>query len=67
MSFVEVLRRVAANLDQSEIHYMVTGSIAAAYYGLPSDEYYAPLQDALDAHRHQSMFNVLDMTTGWKN
>jgi hypothetical protein len=32
----------------------------------PSDEYYAPLQDALDAHRHQSMFNVLDMNTGWK-
>jgi hypothetical protein len=91
MSFIEVLRRITAKLQQSEIPYMITGSIAASYYGLtratqdldivisatpetlkkfmqlfPSDEYYAPLQDALDAHRHQSMFNVLDMNTGWK-
>ncbi|HEX2329934.1 MAG TPA: nucleotidyltransferase [Candidatus Angelobacter sp.] len=91
MSFVEVLRRVAARMEQSEVPYMVTGSIAASYYGLvratqdldivisagadgvkrlmnlfPEEEYYAPLQDALDALRHNSMFNVLDMTSSWK-
>ena len=91
MSFVEVLRRIAAKLDQSDIPYMITGSIAASYYGLtratqdldivisatpeklrslihllPQKDYYAVLQDALDSHRHRSMFNVLDMTTGWK-
>jgi hypothetical protein len=91
MSFVEVLRQATTRLEKSEIQYMVTGSIAASYYGLtratedldivisadpeklrtfmglfPSDEYYAPLQDALEAHRHQSMFNVLDMVRSWK-
>jgi predicted nucleotidyltransferase len=91
MNFVEVLRRVALKLEQSNIPYMVTGSIAASYYGLPratrdldivvsagptelktfvqllpQEDYYAMLQDALDARRHQSMFNVLDMSTGWK-
>jgi hypothetical protein len=91
MSYIEVLRRVAARLESAAVPYMVTGSVAASYYGLvratqdlvvvisanpdqlrellglfPSAEYYAPLQDALDAHRHQSMFNVLDMSTGWK-
>jgi hypothetical protein len=32
----------------------------------PSQDYYAPLQDALDAYRHRSMFNVLDMRSSWK-
>jgi hypothetical protein len=91
MSFVEVLRQATTRLEKSEIQYMITGSIAASYYGLiratedldivisadpaklrtfmglfPSDEYYAPLQDALEAHQHQSMFNVLDMVRSWK-
>lgn len=87
----EVLRCIVPRLEQSAIPYMVTGSIAASYYGLaratydldivisatpeklknfiqllPQDEYYAVLQDALDAYRHQSMFNVLDTTRSWK-
>jgi len=33
---------------------------------LPSDEYYVDLDAALEAHRRKSMFNVLDMATGWK-
>jgi hypothetical protein len=91
MSYVEVLRRIAPKLEQSDIPYMITGSIAASYYGLtratqdldivisatpeklraliplfPKREYHAELQDALDAHRSQSMFNVLDMGRGWK-
>ena len=91
MSYVEVLRRIASKLERSEIPYMITGSIAASYYGLaratqdldivisgspeklrvliqllPQEEYYAVLEDALDAYRHQSMFNVLDMGSGWK-
>jgi hypothetical protein len=91
MNYAEVLRSVVPKLEQSDIPYMITGSIAAAYYGLnratydldvvisatadklkrllellPKEQYYAVLQDALDAHRHHSMFNVLDTTSGWK-
>ncbi len=91
MSFVEVLRRVTARLHESKVPYMVTGSIAASYYGLvratqdldiviaadadavkrlmslfPESGYYARLQDALQALRHSSMFNVLDMESSWK-
>jgi hypothetical protein len=91
MSFVEVLRQIASRLEACDIPYMVTGSIAASYYGLaratydldivisatpeklksliqllPKEDYYAVLQDALNAHRHLSMFNVLDTTRGWK-
>jgi hypothetical protein len=34
--------------------------------GLPACEYYADLDSALDALRRESMFNVIDMATGWK-
>jgi len=33
---------------------------------LPSNEYYADLHAALDAHQRQSMFNVIDLATVWK-
>jgi hypothetical protein len=33
---------------------------------LPCDEYYVDLDAALEAHRRESLFNVIDMTTGWK-
>jgi hypothetical protein len=33
---------------------------------LPSSEYYADLDAALDAHQRQSLFNVIDLATGWK-
>lgn len=34
--------------------------------GLPSAEYYADLDAALEAHKRQSMFNVIDLASGWK-
>jgi hypothetical protein len=34
--------------------------------GLASDEYYADLDEALEAHKRRSMFNVIDLATGWK-
>ncbi len=34
--------------------------------GLASNEYYAELDAALEAHQRQSMFNVIDLATGWK-
>jgi len=40
--------------------------LRALIHLLPEEEYYARLEDALDARRYQSMFNVLDTTTGWK-
>lgn len=91
MNYAEVLRSIVPKLEQSDIPYMITGSIAAAYYGrnrttydldiiisatadklknlielLPKEQYYAVLQDALDAYWHHSMFNVLDTASGWK-
>lgn len=33
---------------------------------LPASQYYADLDAALEAHRRQSMFNVIDMESGWK-
>ncbi len=34
--------------------------------GLPSNEYYMDLDAALEAHKRQSLFNVIDLATGWK-
>jgi hypothetical protein len=33
---------------------------------LSAKEYYADLDAALEAHRRESLFNVIDLTTGWK-
>lgn len=33
---------------------------------LPTDEYYSDLDAALEAQRRESLFNVIDLTTGWK-
>jgi hypothetical protein len=33
---------------------------------LPSVEYYADLDAALEAYKRQSLFNVIDLATGWK-
>ena len=91
MNVAEVFRRITATLDQAGIAYMLTGSFASAYYGvprstqdidliieaspaqlqtfvqlLPSDEYYADLEMALEARKRQSLFNVIDLLTGWK-
>jgi uncharacterized nucleotidyltransferase DUF6036 len=35
-------------------------------HGLPGDEYYSDLDAALEAHRKESLFNVIDLATGWK-
>lgn len=40
--------------------------LKALVLDLQADNYYAELDAALDAHRHQSMFNVIDSATGWK-
>jgi len=33
---------------------------------LPSGEYYADLDAALEARRRESLFNIIDLATGWK-
>jgi len=40
--------------------------LRALVEALPSNEYYAELNAALEAHQRQSMFNVIDLATGWK-
>ena len=34
--------------------------------GLPRGDYYADLDAALEAHKRESLFNVIDLKTGWK-
>ena len=34
--------------------------------GLQANDFYAELDAALDAQRHESLFNVIDNSTGWK-
>lgn len=91
MTAADLFRRVVALLDGAGIPYMLTGSFASAYHGvpratqdidfviaptrdqlrrlvagLPSTEYYVDEAAALDALDHESQFNVIDLTTGWK-
>jgi hypothetical protein len=40
--------------------------LRAFIQNLPSDHYYADIDAALEAHRRESLFNVIDLTTGWK-
>jgi hypothetical protein len=40
--------------------------VRAFVQALSSAEYYADLDAALEAHKRQSLFNVIDLATGWK-
>jgi len=40
--------------------------LGAFVESLPKDRYYVDLNTALEAHKRQSMFNVIDQATGWK-
>jgi uncharacterized nucleotidyltransferase DUF6036 len=40
--------------------------LRAFVQGLPSDEYYVDLDAALEALNRQSLFNAIDLATGWK-
>ncbi len=40
--------------------------LRAFVQGLPSNEYYVDLDAALEAHKRQSLFNVIDLASGWK-
>lgn len=91
MTAADLFRRVVALLDGAGIPYMLTGSFASSYHGvpratqdidfviaptrdqlrrlvarLPAAEYYVDEAAALDALDHESQFNVIDLTTGWK-
>ncbi len=40
--------------------------LRAFVQSLPSDQYYVDLDAALDAYKRRSLFNVIDLVTGWK-
>lgn len=40
--------------------------LRALIHSLPPQEYYADEAAALEAHRQESQFNVIDLSTGWK-
>jgi hypothetical protein len=33
---------------------------------LPTEEYYVEVEAAIDALQRESLFNVIDLATGWK-
>jgi hypothetical protein len=35
-------------------------------HSLPAEEYFVDLDAALESHRRVSLFNVIDLSTGWK-
>jgi hypothetical protein len=52
-----------------DIDFVIEGTAAQLrtfVQSLPSEEYYADLDAALEALRRESVFNVIDLTTGWK-
>lgn len=42
------------------------GQLRAFVESLPGKEYYADVDAALQAHKRRSLFNVIDLATGWK-
>lgn len=91
MTDTSVLLVVTQALEHATIPYMVTGSYASNFYGVPrttrdidiviaatpeklkdltqqlrDKNYYAQEEDALDAWRHHSMFNAIDVSMVWK-
>jgi hypothetical protein len=91
MNFPAVLQKVTVALDKAGAAYMLTGSFASAFYGvprstqdidlviaatpvqlrgflgsLPSTDYYVDVDAAVDAHHRESMFNLIDLGSGWK-
>jgi hypothetical protein len=61
MSQQELLRRVIQALDDAGIEYMVTGSKA-----FPPPDFHLDEESIVDAINNQSMFNLIDVTTGDK-
>ncbi len=55
-----------ATLDIDIVIAADPGQLRTFMQSLPSGEYYSDLDAALEAHRRQSLFNVIDLATGWK-
>jgi hypothetical protein len=91
MSFYEVMKRLSLALQTAGVPYMLTGSFASVFYGLPRstqdidiviapspatlrtllqslppDEYYTETEAAFEALGRESLFNIIDLKTGWK-
>ena len=59
MSFVEVLRQIASRLEACDIPYMVTGSIAASYYGLARATYDLDIVISATPEKLKSLIQLL--------
>ena len=55
-----------STLDIDLVIEATAAQLHAFVGALPNKEYYVDLDAALDAHQRQSMFNVIDLATGWK-
>lgn len=58
-----------ANRSTFDIDFVIEATpqkLRLLFEHLPQNEYYGELDAALDAHKHESLFNILDNATGWK-
>jgi len=87
----DLIRRIINILDAANVPYMLTGSFASSFHGMPratqdidlviaptptsldallknfpEDQYYVSREAAFDAFRRSSLFNVIDLASGWK-
>lgn len=55
-----------STMDIDLIIAATTDQLRAFVRSLPASAYYVELDTALEAHKRESMFNVIDLATGWK-
>lgn len=66
-SFASVYYGSPRSTQDIDLVIAATSAQLRAFIGsLPSREYYSDVDAALEALRRQSMFNIIDMKTGWK-
>lgn len=66
-SFASAHYGVPRSTQDIDLVIEATPAQLRAFVGtLPGNEYYADLGSAIEAHKRQSMFNVIDLATGWK-
>jgi hypothetical protein len=58
--------RARSTADFDVVIEVSAATLSALIRSLPDERFYASEEAALEALRHESLFNVIDMVTGWK-
>jgi hypothetical protein len=66
-SFASVIYGAPRSTQDIDLVIAPTSEQLQVFVGaLPSDQYYADLEAALEAYKCQSLFNIIDFKSGWK-